>query len=159
MAQYVSDIGGGALTELGTYPVFLSTLFLGKPTYIQASGSNTDNGEEEFFSAFLSYAHGQYSLMEASLISKRDSEIIIKCDKGTVKIKNPWNEKPEGIEVDLSDGTKVVHKSEWEGTGLHFELDEVYNCIKKGVIESPMYCHKFCLDVRKTMDKIHAQLI
>ena len=149
---------GGALLGLGTYPVFLCVLFLGRPDYIQGAGSRTSGGVNEFFSAFLSYEDGQYGLIEASTINKGASYAVIEGDLGFVHIKNPWSVKPEGIEVDFFDGTKVVHKGEWEGRGLQFEVDELYKCVKEGEIESSLYPHQFTLDVMKTLDDIRQQL-
>ncbi len=151
--------GGGALLELGIYPVFLCTLLLGRPEYVQAKGKRNKNGEDEFFSAFLSYEEGQYGFIEATRITRGDSSATITGDKGSITIKNPWSIKPEGIEVDFFDGTKVLHKSEWAGQGLHFELDEVYECVEEGVIESQLYCHHFSLDVMESMDAIRNQLL
>ncbi len=150
--------GGGALAELGIYPVFLCTLLLGKPDYVQATGRLNEEGQDDFFSAFLSYESGQYGFIETNRLVRGDSTAIIIGEKGSIHIKNPWNIKPEGIEVDYFDGTKVLHKSEWEGQGLYFELDEVYECVEQGVIESQLYCHHFSLDVMQTLDDIRRQL-
>jgi predicted dehydrogenase len=154
-----SDIGGGALFELGVYPVFFSCLFLGKPSYVKSTGQVNPVGEDESFTAFLSYDNGQYAIIEASKISEQDSSMIIVGDKGSVHIRNPWSSKPDGIEVDLADGTRMVHKSEWRGMGLYFEMDEVYSCIQEGLIESPYYCHQFCMDTAGVIDRIKKQLI
>lgn len=156
-ASYISS-GGGALFELGVYPVFLCTLLLGQPEYVQASGRNNESGENEFFSAFLSYAGSQYGFIETSKKTLGTSTAVITGEKGTIQIKNPWSAKPEGIEVDFFDGTKVLHKSEWEGCGLYFELDEVFECLQQGVYESQLYSHHFSLDVMQTLDKIRNQL-
>jgi scyllo-inositol 2-dehydrogenase (NADP+) len=145
------------LVELGVYPVFLATLFLGKPEYVQATGKGPQSGKAEYFSAFLSYRAGQYAFLETSL-TLGASEAVIQGDRGRVCVRNPWSTKPEGIEVDLLDGTKVLHRSEWPGLGLHFELDEVATCARQGQIESPLYCHHFMLDVLHTMDAIRTQL-
>jgi len=153
------DIGGGALFELGTFPVFLSCLFLGQPTYIKATGKLAYNGEDEDFSAFLSYDMGQYAFIEASVTDQMDSFIDICGEKGNIYIRNPWSAKPEGLEVDLADGTKMVHKSDWKGMGLYFEMDEVQACIQKGLLESPFYSHQFTMDVCQVIDKIRMQLI
>jgi scyllo-inositol 2-dehydrogenase (NADP+) len=150
--------GGGALFELGTYPVFLCTLLLGKPEYVQATGRVQANGEDDFFSAFLSYENGQYGFIETSKIGRGDSSATIMGEKGSIQIKNPWNTKPEGIEVDFFDGTKVLHKSEWEGEGLYYELDEVYESLQQGAIESQLYCQHFSLDVMQSLDDIRRQL-
>ena len=150
--------GGNALFESGLYPVFLSTLLLGKPEYVQAKGKIKGGSENDFFSAFLSYEGGQYAFIETNKLIRNTSAAIITGDKGAIQIKNPWSAKPEGIEVDFFDGTKVLHKSEWQGNGLQFELDEVYECVQNGEIESQLYCHHFSLDVMETMDDIRTQL-
>jgi scyllo-inositol 2-dehydrogenase (NADP+) len=147
-----------ALVELGLYPVFLATLFLGKPEYVQATGKGPASGKTEYFSAFLSYRAGQYAFLETSL-APGASSVVIQGEGGRVCVRNPWSPKPEGIEVDLLDGTKVLHRSEWPGVGLHFELDEVAACVRQGQIESPLYCHHFMLDVLHTMDAIRTQLL
>ena len=156
LAHTISD-GGSTLMELGIYPVFLTTLFLGKPEYVQATGKSTEGSRAEFFSAFLSYRSGQYSFLETTM-NLGTSSALIQGDKGSIQIKNPWSAKPEGIEVDLADGTKVLHKCEWAGQGLHFELDEVLECVRAGSIESRMYCHHFMLDVMHTLDAVRTQL-
>jgi scyllo-inositol 2-dehydrogenase (NADP+) len=153
-----TDVGGGALFELGTFPVFLSCLFLGQPSHIKAVGKLTHNGEVEDFSAFFSYEKGQYAFIQASVVDQMDSFIDICGDKGNIYIKNPWSAKPEGLELDLADGTKMVHKSDWQGMGLYFEMDEVETCIQKGINESPFYSHQFTLDVSHVLDKIKMQL-
>lgn len=150
--------GGGALFELGIYPVFLCTLLLGKPEYVQATGRLTPDGEDEFFSAFLSYENGQYGFIETNKMVRGASSAIIIGERGSIQIKNPWSAKPEGIEVDFHDGTKVLHKSEWNGVGLYFELDEVYESLQQEAIESQLYCQHFSLDVMETLDDIRKQL-
>lgn len=152
-----ADTALGTLMELGVYPVFLATLFLGKPEYVQATGRLLPGGKRENFSAFLSYREGQYAFLETSL-TLGTSTAVIQGDKGSLRVRNPWSLKPEGIEVDLLDGTKVLHRSDWPGVGLHFELEEVAACVRRGDIESPLYCHHFMLDVLHTLDAIRVQL-
>jgi predicted dehydrogenase len=150
--------GGGALFELGIYPIFLCTLLLGTPVYVQATGKLSETGEDDICSAFLSYDEGKFGFIETSRLTRGDSVATITGEKGFIKIKNPWSIKPEGIEVDFSDGSKVLHKSEWEGRGLQFELDEVFDCVASGETESQLYEHKFSLDVLRTIDDIRKQL-
>lgn len=156
--EHILNPGGTALFELGIYPVFLCTLLLGKPAYIQATGRLQASGEDEFFSAFLSYGNGQYGFIETNRLARGASAAQITGDKGSIQIRSPWSTKPEGIEVDFFDANKVVYNSEWEGQGLHFELDEVYECWQQGAIESQLYCHHFSLDVMQTLDDIRKQL-
>ncbi len=146
------------LIELGTHPVFLCVLFLGRPDYVQGTYGQSSHGPGEFLSAYLSYEEGQYAFIEASTINRSPAYALIEGDKGFIQIKNPWSTRPEGIEVDLLDGTKVLHKSDWQGTGFQFEVDEVYKCLKEGLIESQLYPHHFSLDIMYAMDDIRQQI-
>ncbi|HEX2533881.1 MAG TPA: Gfo/Idh/MocA family oxidoreductase [Chitinophagaceae bacterium] len=147
-----------ALIELGAYPVFLCTLLLGLPAYVEANGRMREQGSEDFFSAFLSYDNGLYGFIEASTAAHGTSSAVITCEGGTIHIRNPWSPKPEGIAVQYFSGTSKVHKSTWEGQGLHFEIDEVYECLQEGRIESQLYCHHFMLDVLHSVEAIRQQL-
>jgi predicted dehydrogenase len=152
------ELGGGSLLDLGIYPVFLSTLLFGKPQEIKAGGIVTDSRVDGNCTALLSYKSGQTASIECSFITKTEGIATIYGDKGLIRIRNPWYEKPEGIDVELYEGTKVFHKCEWEGKGLYFEVDEVYNCISNGFCESGNYCHHFSLDVMQTLDELRKQL-
>lgn len=157
-SQIIGNPGESALFESGIYPVFLCTLLLGKPNYIQATG-NVKGDREEFFSAFLSYEDGRYGFIETTTLIRSTSVAIITGGKGCIEIKNPWGTKQEGIKVTFFDGPEVLHKTEWKGHGLQFELDEVYECLEDEAIESQLYCHHFNLDVLETMNNIRKQLL
>jgi predicted dehydrogenase len=149
---------GDMLVELGTYPVFLCVLFLGKPDYVEGTSSATNNGANQFFSAFLSYNESNYAFIEASSINRGDSQVTIEGEQGRIHMRNPWSTKPEDIEVIFFNGTKNIEKVEWEGSGFQFEVDEVYKSLKEGYIESQLYCHHFNLDVIQTMDELRLKL-
>ena len=152
------ELGGGSLLDLGIYPVFLSTLLLGKPKEIKAGGIVTDSRVDGNCTALFTYSSGQTAYIESSFITKTEGIATIYGDKGLIRIRNPWYEKPEGIDVEFYEGTKVFHKCEWEGKGLFFEVDEMYSCISKGLTESVYYCHHFSLDVMQTLDELRKQL-
>lgn len=152
------ELGGGSLLDLGIYPVFLSTLLFGRPEEILATGIRTETGVDGKVSAMFTYAQGKSAKVDSSFISNTEGVATIFGDNGYIRIHNPWYEKAEGITVHTDDGTKVFHKSEWEGKGLYFQVDEMVKCIQAGVIESSKYCHHFSLDVMRTLDDIRQQL-
>lgn len=150
---------GGALYESGIFPVFIATLFLGKPDFIRAQTTAADAGKLDAFSAFMSYESGQYSHIETTPGSDKASNLHIEGERGAINIKALWNHKPEGIELDFGDGHVQIHKSDWDGDGLYFELDEVYQSLQDEAIESSFYTHQFSLDVMETLDAIRKQLV
>lgn len=149
--------GGGSLLDLGIYPVYLAHLLLGKPNGIQAWARLTDKQVDEACAAIFQYDNGAYAVVESSLMVQSSWEAVIYGDKGKLIIHRPWNEMPRSIEVTLYDGATYLHPCEWEGRGFQYEMDEVYNCIQQGKIESEHFCHHFSLDLINTMDEIRKQ--
>lgn len=64
---------------------------------------------------------------------------------------------PKGVVVENYDAEPVTHRCEWQGRGLQYEIDEVYDCVQQGNIESRHFCHHFSLDLIDTMDEIRRQ--
>ena len=152
------ELGGGSLLDLGIYPVFLSTLLLGKPAKINAEGILSDTGVDCKCSALFTYSGGQTAFIESSLITNKEGVATIFGEKGLIRIRHPWYEKPAGLDIEFHDGTKIFHKCEWPGKGLYYEVDAMHDCIKRGVRESPYYCHHFSLDIMQIMDEMRRQM-
>lgn len=154
---FTPEKGGGSLLDLGIYPVYLAHLLLGKPNVIQAWARLTDKQIDEGCAAIFQYNNGAYAIIESSLLIQTNWEAVIYGDKGKIIIHRPWNEMPRSIELVHYDGKTTLHHCEWPGRGLQYEIDEAYNCIQQGKIESEHFCHHFSLDLIDTMDEIRKQ--
>jgi len=154
---YDPEKGGGSLLDLGIYPVYLAHLLLGKPNTIQAWARLTNEHIDEGCAALLHYDKGVYAVIESSLIMQMEWLAKIYGDKGKITIQRPWNEMPTAIVLETYDGKSTSYPCQWEGKGLHYEIDEAYSCIQKGNIESEHFCHHFSLDLMDTMDEIRRQ--
>ena len=151
-------LGGGALLDLGIYPVFLARLLLGNPDTIKAIGTLSNKGVDETCSILFHYKSGQHAVLESSLVTETDLPAEISGDKGSIKILNPWFEKAAGIELDLPNAGKVIYPCKWDGHGLHYEIREALDCIQNKKIESDMLSHAFSLDMIRIMDEIRNQI-
>lgn len=104
---YNPDLGGGSLLDLGIYPLFLTTLLMGRPDYVQASARRSKKGIDEHCVVLLARKQQQYALLESSILIKTKNDAIISGCKGTVIIHEPWNEKPHGISIEWNDGKAI----------------------------------------------------
>jgi predicted dehydrogenase len=154
---YDPEKGGGSLLDLGIYPVYLALLMLGRPKAIQAWARLTEKKIDEGCAAIFQYDNGAYATIESSLVIQQEWQAIIYGEKGKIKIRRPWNEMPQGIDVEIYNGTITNHQCEWKGRGLQYEVDEVVDCIQNGKIESQLFCHRFSIDLMETMDEIRKQ--
>lgn len=147
-------LGGGSLLDLGVYGVFLSMLLLGKPKTIDAFAKLNAQHVDENCVALFHYENGAYTILQSSFVMQTELMATIYGDKGKVTMLSAWNEKPQGIKLEFYDGTSEFRKCEWEGRGFQYEIDEVYDCIKKRKIFSDKLDHSLSIDLSETLDEI-----
>lgn len=151
-------LGGGSLLDLGVYPVFLALLLLGKPTSIKSIGKLSYEGVDESCAALLEYWNGQSAVLESSLLVQTETPAEIIGEKGTIRILHPWFERSPGIEVPLYNKQRVIYPTLWDGHGLHYEAQEVLNCIRNGRTESGMMPQEFSRNIFSVTDEIRKQI-
>lgn len=152
------ELGGGSLLDLGIYPVFLSSLLLGKPDSIKAIATLSDEGVDEDCAMLFQYNSGRHATLESSLLLQSDLPAEIFGDRGTIRILNPWFEKSQGIELNLYEGGTTIYPCQWEGHGLHFEVQEMLRCLEQDQLESELLSHSFSLLMMQIMDEIRSQI-
>lgn len=152
------ELGGGSLLDLGIYPVFLSTLLLGKASGIKAVGAVSSQGVDEACSILLDYPGKQFATLESSLITETDLVAEINGLKGRIKILSPWNEKPSGIEVEIYNQQKIIYPCHWEGRGFQFEVEAMMKSMEENQIQCSMMPHALSLEVMEVMDEVRRQL-
>jgi len=150
--------GGGSLLDLGIYPVYLALLLLGKPRSIKAFAKLSDENVDETCSILFQYRSGAYAMLESSLISSSDAPAEITGEKGTIRIYHPWFEKAKGIEINIEGDGKIIYPCSWPGHGMHYEIQEVLECIKANKIESELHPHEASIDLIVVLDEIRRQI-
>jgi scyllo-inositol 2-dehydrogenase (NADP+) len=151
------SLGGGSLLDLGVYPVFFAQLLMGRPTSIHSTMKRSEKGIDENCAMLLQFGPDRYAMLESSLITQTPNTATITGTTGQIIITNPWNEKPPSIIYEKYGGIKCEEPISWEGRGLYFEVEEVYDCIHQGKICSDKMSPEFSLQLIETMDTIRHQ--
>ena len=152
------ELGGGSLLDVGVYPVYLSYLLLGKPDAIFACGKVNPQHIDETCGIMLKYANGNYAMLESSIVTQTEGSAWIYGKEGTIRIKKPWTEQPEKIEVIINNESSFKHIPSWQGRGFQYEVEEVIQCLEDQKIESNIVPHSASINVVKIMDEVRAQL-
>jgi predicted dehydrogenase len=148
-------LGGGALFDIGVYPLFLSYLFLGKPKEILAKSIKHKNDIDLQTSMILQYESAQ-SVLNASIMSDSDMKAVISGTEGRIELNSPWF-MADGYSV-FKDNNEEVFNLPNLGKGYAHEAIECHNCIRNNKIESENWSHQNCLDLSKIVDEIKTQI-
>jgi predicted dehydrogenase len=154
---YDPTLGGGALLDLGIYPVSLSHFIFGAPASVSAISNRTFTGVDEQTSALLQYDSGRQAILTATLGAELPNRAVIAGEDGHIEIDDRWHQPSSftltrrGISVETYD----YHE---EGNGLRYQAEEVARCIRAGELESPIMPLEETLQVMATMDEIRTQI-
>ena len=159
---YNPALGGGALLDLGIYPVWFSHLWLGKPTTITAIGNLTATGVDARTAIVLGYESGAQALLSTNLMAFSPARASVSGSAGRIEV-NPWFAVPAGFEL-VAPGKGDVRTQFVNDTGIEFrdglawEAAAVAQHIADGLTDSPLHPFDFAIEVMETMDEIRRQV-
>ncbi len=159
------SVGGGALLDVGIYPLALSSMVFGTPTSIQGSASLGASGVDEQAAVVLGHPGGRLSLLACGIRTTTAHEAVIAGTEGRLKIHSPWWRGssvtliPEGERTSanpFSGETERRFDESYPGNGYQFEADEVGRCLRAGRTESAAMPLDETLSLMRTMDALRA---
>ncbi len=149
-------LGGGALLDIGIYPVFLSLLIMGKPERISALAHFGPTGVDQDCGVVFQYADGRLAHLHASFLAHTKTEAFIYGEKGTIHLHTRWHE-PSSFTLLLEDQRPLDFQYNYQGNGYYFEAEEVMKCLSEGRTESPQLPLSFSEDLIELLDAIRTE--
>ncbi|KOV89774.1 Gfo/Idh/MocA family protein [Nocardia sp. NRRL S-836] len=147
---WAKQAGGGALLDLGVYPVAFAHMLLGVPQEVHAWGGKAPSDVDSDAGLLLGYPGGAHALLSCSLVANIGCEAQIAGTKGTIEIADPmFNAQSATI-------NGVVHTIENEG--YTHQIRAVEECVAAGLTESPLITWQNTLEVMRTLQEALRQL-
>jgi predicted dehydrogenase len=149
-------LGGGALLDLGIYPLTLASMLCGEPVEIRATATLGTTGVDEETAVMLRHARGEQALLAASLRADTPREANIIGTHGRLRILFPWW---AGTRITLREGQGEEQPFELpsRGGGYAHEAEAFMDLIRNGESETPVMPLDESLAIMRTMDAIRAQ--
>jgi predicted dehydrogenase len=149
-------LGGGALLDLGIYPLQLASLVLGPPDEVRAFAQLGESGADEHVAAVLSHAGGALATVRAATRVTLACTARISGTEGVIDLPI-FMHCPSSLTVTTMAGVKV-REAPIVGEGLRYQVGEVHRCLRAGVVESSVIPHAESLGLAATMDEIRSQV-
>ncbi len=148
-------LGGGALLDLGVYPISLASMVLGRPEHLETDALIGPSGVDEEAEVLLEYSAERRAEIAASLRRPLANNARIFGSDGYVEVCGEFWRSQKLI---VMAGDKEEHLSlTFEGHGDQFQVLEVQHCLQEGLLESEVMPLDETLAIMETMDAMRAQ--
>lgn len=151
------ELGGGALLDLGIYPLTIAHLILGEPASIKAVATLTDKKVDLNTSMILTYPSGAHATLSCTMGARGSVSAMIAGDKARLEL-DDYFYAPTSYRLITREGEVTEFPKNYEGNGLREEAAEFARVVRSGGIESPLMTHATSLTMMEQMDEIRAQI-
>ncbi len=148
-------LGGGALLDIGIYPLFFACLLFGQPQEVVAKVQLAPTGVDQTTQVHLKFLKDRTATIDFTFEKFTPIEAHIMGDQGEIKLQTRWYQ-PGNLFVKDHRGTKEV-EVELLGNGYNYQAEEVMRCLDEGLIESPLWSHNHSWELAQLMDEIRRQ--
>jgi predicted dehydrogenase len=150
------DLAGGALLDLGIYPLALGRFLLGEAVEVRALGSLTDDGVDALVGGVMRHESGAVTTFSTTIDALSDLGARIVGTTGSIVIEPPfWF--PSSFTIARSDGS-AVERVDTPHRGLAHEAEHVIERLRGGHLESDIQTWDATMANMRLMDDIRGQI-
>jgi predicted dehydrogenase len=155
---FAPELGGGALLDLGIYPVSFASMILGPPDRIAAVVDPAFTGVDAQTSMVFGYGSGAQAVLTCTLRAKSPTRGAIVGTDARIEIDGDFY-APASVTLLPRDGEPTRIESTHEGRGLQHQADEVARRLAAGDLESPLMPLDESIAIMATMDAVQARAL
>jgi predicted dehydrogenase len=153
---FAPELGGGALLDLGVYPVSFASMVLGTPSRILSMSDPAFTGVDGQTSMLLGYDSGAQAVLTCTLRAKSPTRAAIVGTDARIEVEGDFY-APAAVTLLPRKGDPVRFESAHDGRGLHHQAGEVARRLADGDTESPLMPLDETVSIMETMDTVLAQ--
>ncbi len=152
------ELGGGALLDLGIYPVSFAFDLFGLPSTVQALAAKTETGVDRQTAIVFGYGEGQQALLHAALDARGPSTAVIIGTEGRIEIDSVWYAPTTFTVFDSEDA--IIERFEQKIThrGMQFQAWELERLIEAGQTAGEILPPEETVQIMETLDEIRRQI-
>jgi predicted dehydrogenase len=159
--SYDPRLAGGALLDLGVYPVSWAVFALGLPNAVLARGQLAPSGVDQQAALLLTAEHGAQALLSTGLRSSTPSTATVSGTVGRVEVDAPfW--APSGLRALLPGQESPLSWRDDSGIrgrdGMVYEAAALAHYVSEGRLESPLHPLDEVVGTLAVLDEARQQL-
>lgn len=151
------ELAGGALLDLGVYPLAFASDVLGTPSAVTARGSLTEAGVDASLAITLEHPGGALALLSTTMLAQTHNVAEIAGTAGRITVAQTFF-APTSFTVHPRDGESWTVAPDDVDHAFRFQAAEVARRVHAGERESPLRSWDETVATMQTMDEIRRQV-
>lgn len=152
------ELGGGALLDLGIYPISFVWDVLGAPATVQATARLIETGADAEVATIMTHESGAISTTISSSRAAGPNAASIVGTDARIDIDRVWY-TPTTFRVVQPDGTVIEeYVSQVDGRGMQYQAQAAERLVRDGVMEGDILPIAETVAIMGTLDEIRAQI-
>ena len=152
------ELGGGALLDLGVYPVSFSWDLFGAPRTIQSTATFKDTGADAQIANIFGYDDRRIASMLSASDTLGPNTAAVIGTSARIEIDSVWY-NPTSFRVVAADGTILEQfRSDVIGRGMHFQAEAVERLVAEGNLRGDLLTIDESVAIMGTLDTIREQI-
>ena len=152
------ELGGGALLDLGIYPLSFAWDLLGAPTTVQALGRFGETGADTEVATVMTHAGGTLSSTLTSSRSRGRNGALVVGEKARVEIDAVWYTPTSFRVIDPRGEVLESYESIVEGRGMQYQALAAEEIVASGHLDSALLPLEESVAIMGTLDEIRRQI-
>jgi predicted dehydrogenase len=149
------ELGGGALLDLGVYPVSFASMLLGTPSKMETMIDLAPTGVDQQVSMIFGYDGGAQAYLNTTSRAKTPTTATISGTTARIEVDGDFY-APSAFSLITRTGESRRFEFSTQGRGLHYEAAEVARCVRSGLLESPLMPLSETIAIMGTMESVLA---
>lgn len=151
------SLGGGALLDLGIYPISFAHMILGVPNKITASATFTDKGVDASSTAIFDYKSGAQAILTSNMMVSTPCRATICGTLGKIEIDRTFY-NPAAMRVIIHKGKVTEYPNDYKGHGLREQALEFERVVRSGAMNSSILTPDESILIMESLDEVRRQI-
>lgn len=149
------DLAGGAVLDVGIYPLFLARLLLGEVKSIDAAGTIAETGVEDSVAMLTRHRGGGVAALTCSFRTEEAMDAVVRGTAGEIRI--PRFHAATRAEL-WKDGELADVCEDASGGMVRAEIEAAMDALDHGQIECPGHDHRTSVRLAELMDEVREKV-
>jgi predicted dehydrogenase len=151
-------LGGGALLDLGIYPVSFAHDLFGVPSTIQANAAMTATGVDRQTAVVLGYADGQQAVLHTALDTLGPNRAAVIGALGRIEIDSVWYTPTPFTVFDNKGNVIEQFDQSVRNRGMQYQAWELERLAAAGLVAGDILPASESLQIMETLDEVRRQI-